>query len=74
VFYLAAGDVVRAGDRYGIVKFGSRMDVIVPVDFEFDIRPGERTVAGETVIGRLPAPTSSTSRRETEDVASAGTG
>ncbi len=54
VFYLKEGDAVRAGDRYGIVKFGSRMDVVVPPDVQFAVRPGQRTVAGETIIGRLP--------------------
>jgi hypothetical protein len=46
---------VRAGERYGIVKFGSRMDVIVPPDVALDVRLGQRTTAGVTVLGRLPA-------------------
>jgi phosphatidylserine decarboxylase len=53
VFYPKIGDRVRAGDRFGIVKFGSRMDVLVPPSSQVDLTPGQRTVAGETVIGRL---------------------
>jgi phosphatidylserine decarboxylase len=47
-----AGDVVRTGDRIGLMKFGSRMDVFVPAEVELTVRKGERTVAGETVLGR----------------------
>ena len=54
VFYLKDGDRVKAGDRFGIVKFGSRMDIIVPPDVQLDVRLGQMTTAGETVIGRLP--------------------
>lgn len=54
VFHLREGDRVRAGDRFGIVKFGSRMDVLVPPHVELDVRLGQRVVAGETVIGRIP--------------------
>ncbi|MEM8599218.1 MAG: phosphatidylserine decarboxylase family protein [Bacteroidota bacterium] len=57
VFYAKPGDTYRAGDRYGIVKFGSRMDVIVPPHVTFDVAIGDRVTAGETVIGRLPAGT-----------------
>lgn len=46
------GDVLRTGDRIGLMKFGSRMDVFVPADVELTVRKGDRTVAGETVLGR----------------------
>ncbi len=54
VYDVGEGDVVRAGDRFGIVKFGSRMDVLVPPDVEIDISVGDRVRAGETVVGRIP--------------------
>jgi phosphatidylserine decarboxylase len=50
-----AGDVLRSGDRIGLMKFGSRMDVFVPPEVELTVRAGDRTVAGETVLGRWPA-------------------
>ena len=52
---IKAGDVLRSGDRIGLMKFGSRMDVFVPLDVELTVAKGDRTVAGETVLGRWPA-------------------
>jgi phosphatidylserine decarboxylase len=49
------GDVLRAGQRIGLMKFGSRMDVFVPLHVELQTTVGDRTVAGETVIGRWPS-------------------
>lgn len=49
---VAPGDVVRAGERIGLMKFGSRMDVFVPRDCSIEVRRGDRVVAGETVIAR----------------------
>ncbi|ACY48878.1 phosphatidylserine decarboxylase family protein [Rhodothermus marinus] len=62
VFHLKEGDTVRAGQRFGIVRFGSRMDVIVPPHIRFEVKVGDRVRAGETVLGRLVA------RPETEAV------
>jgi phosphatidylserine decarboxylase len=50
------GDVVRTGERIGLMKFGSRMDVFVPPVVELAAAKGDRTVAGETVIARWPSP------------------
>ena len=49
-----AGDVLRSGERIGLMKFGSRMDVFVPPEVELAVAKGDRTVAGETVLGRWP--------------------
>lgn len=46
------GDRLRTGDRIGLMKFGSRMDVFVPAEVELQVQKGDRTVAGETVLGR----------------------
>jgi phosphatidylserine decarboxylase len=47
---LAAGDGVTAGARYGIIRFGSRVDVYLPEGLTPMVREGEITVAGETVL------------------------
>ena len=47
------GAVVRAGDRYGIMKFGSRMDVFVPVTAEVRVKVGDSVRGGETIIAVL---------------------
>ncbi|MDX1438342.1 MAG: phosphatidylserine decarboxylase family protein [Rubricoccaceae bacterium] len=51
VYYPRVGDQVQAGERFGIVKFGSRMDVIVPRHILFDVEIGQKTKAGVTVLG-----------------------
>ena len=51
-----AGDALAAGDRIGLMKFGSRMDVFVPPRPRVLVARGQtRCAAGETVIARLPA-------------------
>ena len=45
------GDVLRRGERYGMIKFGSRLDVYLPKDTEIQIKIGDKVKAGETVIG-----------------------
>lgn len=49
------GQSVRAGERIGLMKFGSRMDVFVPRDCTLEVGPGDRVVGGETVIARWGA-------------------
>jgi phosphatidylserine decarboxylase len=49
------GDMVRAGATYGLIRFGSRVDVYLPPGSELLVHPGQRTVGGETALARLPA-------------------
>lgn len=51
-----SGDEIESGQRIGLMKFGSRMDVFLPPEVELGVSQGERTVAGETVLGRWPEP------------------
>lgn len=51
---LKAGDVVKRGDRMGLIKFGSRVDVLMPADVELKVRKGDRVVGGVSVLGVLP--------------------
>ena len=50
---LESGTDVRAGDRLGIMKFGSRMDVFVPVNATIEVTVGQTVRGGETVIAVL---------------------
>ena len=47
---LNVGDSVKAGARFGMIKFGSRVDLFVPEDASIKINVGDFTVAGETVL------------------------
>ena len=44
------GDITVAGERFGMIRFGSRVDVIVPSDCEVKVKVGDKAVAGETVL------------------------
>ena len=48
------GDPTRAGERFGMIKFGSRVDVLIPPECEVRVINGQKTVAGETVLAVLP--------------------
>lgn len=50
---IAGGDEVRAGQRLGVMKFGSRMDVFVPVDARVTVQVGAMVRGGETIIAVL---------------------
>jgi phosphatidylserine decarboxylase len=53
VLWKHTGDRVELGERIGLMKFSSRMDVIIPPNVELLARKGDRVKAGVTVIGRL---------------------
>ena len=48
------GDHAVAGERFGMIKFGSRVDVFVPREAEISVKLGEKTVGGETVLAVMP--------------------
>ncbi len=54
ISYPEKGDILRRGSRYGLIRFGSRLDVFLPKDIDLRVAIGDRTVAGETVLGCLP--------------------
>jgi len=56
---LESGDEVGIGQTYGLIRFGSRVDVDLPHGSTVLVRPGQRTVGGETVLGELPAASTS---------------
>lgn len=54
-----AGEKVRAGATYGLIRFGSRVDLYLPPGSSVLVSPGQRTVGGETPLARLPTITES---------------
>lgn len=48
------GDALDRGERYGVIKFGSRLDVYMPSGTEVPVKVGQAVRAGETVLGKLP--------------------
>lgn len=53
VSWVTLGSVLTQGERYGLIKFGSCTEVIVPKTVEILVKKGDRVKGGETVIGRL---------------------
>ena len=51
---VGVGDVLGRGQRYGVIMFGSRVDVYLPSDVRPVVRKGARVVAGESVLAELP--------------------
>jgi phosphatidylserine decarboxylase len=50
---LAVGQTVARGERFGVMKFGSRIDLFVPRSATLRVTPGERVVGGESVVATL---------------------
>jgi len=53
VSWVTLGSALEKGERYGLIKFASCTEVIVPKTVEILVKKGDRVVGGETVIGRL---------------------
>jgi len=53
VLWKKKGDIVTVGERIGLMKFSSRMDVLMPSEVEVLVRKGERVTGGTTVLGRV---------------------
>ncbi len=53
VCHLRDGDAVEKGGRFGLIRFGSRVDLILPADSEIRVTVGDRVRAGVTIIGVL---------------------
>lgn len=52
VFYKQPGDTVAAGERVGLIKFGSRVDVFLGPEWRLEVREGQKVRAGSTVLAR----------------------
>lgn len=53
VYEIKQGDEVNIGERFGMIKFGSRVDVVVPVEWQPKVAAGERVTAGESILFEL---------------------
>ena len=51
--WVGVNDVLKRGQRFGLIRFGSRLDVYLPIDAIPSVNLGQRVKAGETVIGKI---------------------
>lgn len=51
--FVSNGDKLNSGERFGLIRFGSRVDVYLPKTFKPEVKVGDKTIAGETIIGSL---------------------
>jgi phosphatidylserine decarboxylase len=54
ICYKQTGAILRAGDRIGLIRFGSRVDLSLPPGSKINVMLGQKVRAGETVLGNLP--------------------
>jgi phosphatidylserine decarboxylase len=53
---LRRGDVLRAGERYGMIRLGSKVDIYLPAGIELAVKVGDKVYAGKSVLGAMSAP------------------
>jgi phosphatidylserine decarboxylase len=70
VFRLKVGDHVACGERVGLIKFGSRVDVLFDCDAAIQVKPGDRVKGGATILALLPAGQTPIARTEPRQAAS----
>ena len=51
--YMETGDIVQRGQRLGFIRFGSRVDIILPRDFKIDVSLGDMVQGNKTIIGQF---------------------
>lgn len=54
ICWAGRGDNLQKGERFGLIRFGSRVDLFLPLDTKLAVVKGQKVRAGETVIGHLP--------------------
>ncbi|NTV15408.1 MAG: phosphatidylserine decarboxylase family protein [Desulfobulbaceae bacterium] len=54
ICWAGCGDILQKGQRFGLIRFGSRVDLFLPTDIELRVVKGQKVRAGETVLGYLP--------------------
>ncbi len=53
VCWIKEGDHVKMGQRFGLIRFGSRLDIYLPKDTRVTVQPRDKVKAGETILGHL---------------------
>ncbi|WP_407655004.1 phosphatidylserine decarboxylase family protein [Desulfuromonas thiophila] len=53
VTYPVVGDLLQRGQRYGLIRFGSRVDLYMPADVRLQVSLGDRCLGGETIVGQM---------------------
>ena len=53
VCYLKKGQTVKRGERFGLIRFGSRMDLYLPLDLKIAVKVGDRVTGGESILARF---------------------
>ncbi len=67
LYRVSEGDTVKAGERFGLIRFGSRMDIIFPADLPVNAKTGDRVRAGVSILGAVQ-PISSESAESNEGI------
>jgi len=62
VFLPSVGSAVGRGERVGLIKFGSRVDVILPAEAQLQVKPGARVQGGASVLASLPVAAAATAK------------
>ncbi len=55
VYYIEEGDEIERGEEFGFIKFGSRIDLFLPLDTIISVELNQKVRGGETVIGTIPS-------------------
>jgi phosphatidylserine decarboxylase len=53
ICHVQAGDRIKRGQRFGLICFGSRLDLYLPAEAQLDVRVGDRVSAGTSILARL---------------------
>ena len=52
-YYIKEGDILKQGQEFGFIKFGSRVDIFLPLNAKILVKPGDKVTAGITAIAKI---------------------
>ena len=53
-YYVEEGDEIERGEEFGFIKFGSRIDLFLPLNTQINVELNQKVRGGETIIGIIP--------------------